>query len=159
DIANPDIANPDIANPDIANPDIANPDIANPDIANPDIANPDIANPDIANPDIANPDIANGAISDATWKLTNKGNATATYTIQFLLNRVIPDKIKTQLVIHKTYLTPVSNGCSLVTEPHTIVVSNITNPTLLNQRQADKLRAVILARSHAGPSGRILADR
>ena len=91
DIANPDIANPDIANPDIANPDIANPDIANPDIANPDIANPDIANPDIANPDIANPDIANGAISDATWKLTNKGNTTATYTVQFLLNGVIPN--------------------------------------------------------------------
>ena len=133
DIANPDIANPDIANPDIANPDIANPDIANPDIANPDIANPDIANPDIANPDIANPDIANAAISDATWKLTNNGNTTATYSIQFLLDGVLPNTVKTQLIISKTYMTPVANGCSLVVQPQTVVVSNISNPALLNQ--------------------------
>jgi hypothetical protein len=147
DIANPDIANPDIANPDIANPDIANPDIANPGIANPDIANPDIANPDIANPDIANPDIANGAISDATWKLTNKGNTAATYTVQFLLNGKFPNSLKTQLVVHKTYVTPVASGCSLVTEPHTVVVANISNPTLLNQQTAAKLRSLILARA------------
>ena len=152
DIANPDIANPDIANPDIANPDIANPDIANPDIANPDIANPDIANPDIANPDIANPDIANGAISDATWKLTNKGNATATYTVQFLLDKAIPNTIKSQLIINKTYSTPVANGCSLTTQPQTVVVANIVNPTLLNQKTLGKLRTVILAhrRAHNG---------
>jgi hypothetical protein len=157
DIANPDIANPDIANPDIANPDIANPDIANPDIANPDIANPDIANPDIANPDIANPDIANGAMADATWKLTNKGNSTATYTLQFLLNTTIPRTIKTQLIINKTYVTPVSNGCSLVTEPHTVVVANVTNPTLLNQQQAANLRKLILARARARKNGRGVA--
>jgi hypothetical protein len=161
DIANPDIANPDIANPDIANPDIANPDIANPDIANPDIANPDIANPDIANPDIANPDIANGAMSDVTWKLKNKGNSTATYTLQFLLNGAIPNSIKTQLVVHKTYVTPVSNGCSLVTEPHTVVVANVTNPQLLNQQSTGKLRSLILSRTRArtNPRGISLADR
>ena len=158
DIANPDIANPDIANPDIANPDIANPDIANPDIANPDIANPDIANPDIANPDIANPDIANGAMSDATWKLTNKGNTTATYSIQFLLNGLLPNTIKTQLVIHKTYTTPVSNGCKLVEEPHTVVVANISNPAFLNQQSMGKLRAMILARSHVRPTGQMTLD-
>jgi hypothetical protein len=148
DIANPDIANPDIANPDIANPDIANPDIANPDIANPDIANPDIANPDIANPDIANPDIANAAISDATWRLTNKGTATATYTVQFLLTGVtIPAGVKVQLVIHRLYATPVANGCSLVEQPHMVVVANIANPALLTQRTAGNLRSVIRGRS------------
>ena len=159
DIANPDIANPDIANPDIANPDIANPDIANPDIANPDIANPDIANPDIANPDIANPDIANGAISDATWKLTNKGNTTATYTVQFLIDRVIPSSIKSQLIINKTYSTPVANGCSLTTQPQTAVVANIVNPTLLNQKTLGRVRSVILAHARAHNGLRVAQPR
>jgi hypothetical protein len=149
DIANPDIANPDVANPDIANPDIANPDIANPDIANPDIANPDIANPDIANPDIANPDIANGAISDVTWKITNKGNTTATYTIQFLLNNLLPNRIKTQLVIHKTYTTPVSNGCSLVVEPHAVVIVNVSKPPLVSRAGAKLPRAASQAAGDA----------
>lgn len=159
DIANPDIANPDIANPDIANPDIANPDIANPDIANPDIANPDIANPDIANPDIANPDIANGAISDATWKLTNKGNTTATYTVQFLLaNVTIPAGVKTQLVIHRTYSTPVANGCTLVEQPQMVVVANISNPTLLTLQTAGKLRSVIRGRGGLPRHGPLTLD-
>jgi Putative Ig domain len=158
DIANPDIANPDIANPDIANPDIANPDIANPDIANPDIANPDIANPDIANPDIANPDIANGTISDATWKLSNKGNTTAIYTVQFLLSGVtIPPGVKTQLIIHRVYLTPVANGCSLVEQPQLVVVANIGNPLLLTPQTAGKLRSVIRGRVRPG-RGRLVLD-
>jgi hypothetical protein len=156
DIANPDIANPDIANPDIANPDIANPDIANPDIANPDIANPDIANPDIANPDIANPDIANGAIEDTSWKLANKGNSTATYTVQFLLNGLIPPGVKYQLIIHRSYATPVANGCSLVEQPQNVVVANISSPTLLNQQTAGKLRSIIMARAHGRNAGMIM---
>jgi Putative Ig domain len=130
DIANPDIANPDIANPDIANPDIANPDIANPDIANPDIANPDIANPDIANPDIANPDIANAAISDVTWRLTNKGTATAVYSVDFVIKGSIPNRVRKQLIIHRLYSNPVVNGCALVDQPKLIVISNITEPRL-----------------------------
>ena len=130
DIANPDIANPDIANPDIANPDIANPDIANPDIANPDIANPDIANPDIANPDIANPDIANAAISDVTWRLTNKGSATAVYSVDFVIKGSIPNHVRKQLIIHRLYANPAVNGCVLVEQPRLIVVANITEPRL-----------------------------
>jgi lectin-like protein len=138
DIANPDIANPDIANPDIANPDIANvvvmnPDIANPDIANPDIANPDIANPDIANPDIANPDIANGSLTDVTWTVTNRGNTTASYDINLLAASRIPQGIKAQLIVHKTYKTPVSDGCTLKTQTQTVLVANVViNPDIAN---------------------------
>jgi hypothetical protein len=159
DIANPDIANPDIANPDIANPDIANPDIANPDIANPDIANPDIANPDIANPDIANPDIANGAISDVDWKLTNKGNSTATYSVEFLINGVIPAGVKYQLVVFKSYATPVENGCSLVQQPQNVVISSIAAPTILSAQNADILRNIIVSRTHLRISRMILDNR
>ena len=131
DIENPDIENPDIENPDIENPDIENPDIENPDIenvvvanpdienvvvANPDIENPDIENPDIENPDIENPDIENGTISDVTWTVSNTGNTTSAFNVNlFLANTTIPPGVTTQLVLYKTYQTPVAapNGCEL----------------------------------------------
>jgi hypothetical protein len=136
DISNPDISNPDISNPDISNPDIsnvliANPDISNPDISNPDISNPDISNPDISNPDISNPDISNGSLTDVTWKITNTGNTTAAFNVNlFIANQnAAAGGIKTQLIVHKTYTTPISNGCTLASETQTVLVSNVLNPT------------------------------
>ena len=139
DIQNPDIQNPDIQNPDIQNPDIQNPDIqnvvlANPDIQNalvqnPDIQNPDIQNPDIQNPDIQNPDIQNGALTDVTWTMTNTGNTTTAYNVNlFLTSAQVPPGFKFQLILHKTYTTPVALGCDLKTQTQNVVVANIRNP-------------------------------
>ena len=133
-IANPAIANPAIANPAIANPAIANLGIANPAIANADIANPAIANPAIANPAIANPAIANTAITDANWAVTNNGNSTGTYSVHFLTDSNIPARVIPQLIVNKTYNTPVANGCTLTTQPQTIVVANVANPVLVQQQ-------------------------
>jgi parallel beta-helix repeat protein len=136
DISNPDISNPDISNPDISNPDIsnvvvANPDISNPDISNPDISNPDISNPDISNPDISNPDISNGALTDVTWTIVNTGNTTASFNVNlFLANAAAKlGGVKTQLVVHKTYSTPIAAGCSLKQQTQTVLVANVPNPT------------------------------
>ena len=118
---------------------VANPDIANPDIANPDIANPDIANPDIANPDIANPDIANGAISDVSWTVSNTGNTTSAFNVNlFLANTTLPAGLKTQLILYKTYQTPVLavNGCDLRVETRNQLLSNIVRPTFVTPGQA-----------------------
>lgn len=144
DIENPDIENPDIENPDIENPDIENPDIenvvvANPDIenlgvGNPDIENPDIENPDIENPDIENPDIENGAISDVTWTVSNTGNTTSAFNVNlFLANTTIPAGLKTQLVIYKTYKTPVvaPNGCDLRVETRNVMLFNLPSPNFV----------------------------
>ncbi len=144
DIENPDIENPDIENPDIENPDIENPDIeninvANPDIenigvANPDIENPDIENPDIENPDIENPDIENGVISDVTWTVTNIGNTTSAFnTNVFLAAAGVPSGINTQLIVYKTYKTPVlqPNGCDLKTETRNILLFNVPSPNFI----------------------------
>ena len=142
DISNPDISNPDISNPDISNPDISNalilnPDISNPDISNPDISNPDISNPDISNPDISNPDISNGAITDYTWTVTNKGNTTSNYDVDVFGQTVVPAGIKTQVVIHKTYKTPVSDGCTLKQQLQTVLVTNVVNPQQLPSGSVD----------------------
>ncbi len=145
DIENPDIENPDIENPDIENPDIENPDIenitvANPDIENPDIENPDIENPDIENPDIENPDIENvavggdGVLTDITWNVTNTGNTTSAFNVNlFLAQASLPTGLKTQLILHKSYRTPVvkPNDCSLAYETRNVVVANIPRPAFV----------------------------
>ena len=139
DIDNPDIDNPDIDNPDIDNPDIdnvrvANPDIDNLNIATPDIDNPDIDNPDIDNPDIDNPDIDNGTISDVTWTVSNIGNTTSAFNVNlFLANAGIPAGITTQLVVYKTYKTPVlqPNGCDLRTETRNVLMFNANSPNFI----------------------------
>lgn len=156
DITNPDITNPDITNPDITNPDITNPDITNPDITtymvtNPDITNPDITNPDITNPDITNPDITNPDISalpsgttDLTWKITNKGNTTSAYNAKVVAQNPFccpagstcsAGQFKCQLVLRKTYPTPVANACSLVVQAQNLTISNIPNPTFTSLDQ------------------------
>ena len=143
DISNPDISNPDISNPDISNPDISNvvvlnPDISNPDISNPDISNPDISNPDISNPDISNPDISNGSLTDYTWTVTNEGNTTANYDVNLFQSSAVPAGIKTQVIIHRAYTTPVSDGCTLKYQTQTVVVTNVVNPHLLTGDAANQ---------------------
>jgi hypothetical protein len=157
DITNPDIINPDITsfsitNPDITNPDIINPDITsmvvvNPDIINPNITNPDITNPDITNPDIINPDIvslsAGTSVTDYTWKLTNKGNTTASYNAKLFLKQSqccpagcspgVPNCpavcSQCQLVIRRTYPTPIANACTLAVETQNATISSIPSPS------------------------------
>ena len=138
DIDNPDIDNPDIDNPDIDNPDIdnvhvANPDIDNPDIDNPDIDNPDIDNPDIDNPDIDNPDIDNASLmTDVTWSITNTGNTTASYNVNlFFAQQTFDAQIKTQLILYRTYKTPVVVNCDLKSETTNVLVANIPDPHLV----------------------------
>ena len=150
-IANPAIANPAIANPAIANPAIANPAIANPAIANPaianlsasnaDIANPAIANPAIANPAIANPAIANTALTDVNWALTNNGNSSGAYSVLLLTSGKVPSYVVPQLIINKVYNTPVASGCSLVTQPQTVVIANVLSPPITSQQDFAKTSA------------------
>ena len=129
DITNPDITNPDITNPDITNIEVANPDITNPDITNPDITNPDITNPDITNPDITNPDITNGSITDYSYTVTNEGNTASSYDLNLEETDPLPDAVKLQLVVHRTYQTPVVDGCDLKVQTQNQVLMNLPRPT------------------------------
>lgn len=138
EISNPEISNPEISNPEISNPEIsnivvANPEISNPEISNPEISNPEISNPEISNPEISNLNLLNSSITDVTWSIINTGNTTASFNVNlFLANaaaKLSAGGIKTQLVVHKTYTTPVALGCSLKQELHRVLVANVINPT------------------------------
>ena len=113
---------------------VAKPDIEKPDDFESDIENPDIENPDIENPDIENPDIENGSIADVTWKVSNTGNTTAAFNVNmFLANETLPSGVKTQLILFKTYRTPVTvpNGCQLGFQTRNVLMNNVVNPTFV----------------------------
>ena len=101
--------------------------------------------PDIENPDIENPDIENGAIADVTWTVTNTGNTTAAFNVNlFLAQQQLPASIATQLVLLKTYRTPVTvpNGCQLAFQTRNVLVTNISNPTGAAQRRNRRIRTI-----------------
>ncbi|MGE5360732.1 MAG: hypothetical protein ACM3NQ_17080, partial [Bacteroidales bacterium] len=128
-IMNPDIMNPAIMNPAIMNPDIMNPDIMNPDIMNPAIMNPTLANPDIMNPAIMNWDLTNAVLTDVTWTIKNRGNTAAAYSLKLTLASPLPLGFKSQLIVHKKYVTPAAGAtCSLVERAQEEVIANILNP-------------------------------
>jgi pentapeptide repeat protein len=134
DIENTELISADIENPSFRSADIENADIENADIENADIENADIENADIENADIENADIENTPFADApktdvTWSVTNTGNTTSAFNVNLFLSQNAPTSgVKTQLVLHKAYLTPAAASCDLKVRSHTVLVANITNP-------------------------------
>ena len=143
DVTNPDVTNPDVTNPDVTNPDVTNPDVTNVIVANPDVTNPDVTNPDVTNPDVTNPDVTNQALGDgiksggtpldATWTFKNNGTVAGSFAIKPFIGKNAPAGTKQQLILHKSYKTPVTvgDGCEIKTVTQLVLVSNITDPTKL----------------------------
>ena len=115
----PDITNPDIAAADTENVLVLSPDITNPDLESllPDITNPTLSSSDLTNYRLLNPDITNGALLDATWRMYNRGNTSAVYDVNLLLNGAIPSGFRLQLLLHKVYTTPEEQNCELRKKP------------------------------------------
>ena len=130
-IENPRIENPRIENPRIENVTADNRDAVNSSVQTPRIENASVETPRIENPRIENTDLVNGAISDTTWELTNTGNTAAVYGVDLRLNQPIPLGFKTQLIIHKTYVTPAADGCELKQQVDNVVVTNIITPAFV----------------------------
>jgi hypothetical protein len=133
EVANPEVANPNeaksaIANPEVANPEVANPEVANPEVANPEVANPEVANVNVMNPEVANPEVANNLVSDATYTASNVGNTSASYRIKLV--GTAPDSAKLQLIVNKSYATPVSVNCTLREETQNTLQTNVLKPVV-----------------------------
>jgi hypothetical protein len=128
---NADIENAVVRSADIENADIENADIENADIENADIENADIENADIENADIENADIENASLTDVTWNVTNTGNTTTAFNVNLFLSEAAPAGVKLQLVLHKSYTTPVAVSCDLKLRSHTVLVANILNPVFV----------------------------
>jgi hypothetical protein len=125
---NPRLDNPRLDNVSTANTGILNPRLDNPRLDNPRLDNSQIEAPRLDNPRLDNSALANASISDTTWEVTNVGNEPAAYAVKLLLNRAIPPGFETQLVIHKTYVTPTAVDCDLRLAQQNVLVTNITTP-------------------------------
>jgi hypothetical protein len=130
-ILNPAILNPAILNPAILNPAILNPAILNPDVSaalNPAILQPAILNPAILNPAILNPALAEQTVTDATYTIINNGNTVGSYAIK--LFGTAPAGTTLQLILSKTYLTPVSQNCQLAAQSSNTVQVSVPDPVI-----------------------------
>jgi hypothetical protein len=125
-VSNPNISNPNVSNPNVSNPNVSNPDIADPNISNPNVSNPNISNPNISNPNISNPNISNQPVSDVTYVATNTGNTTASYHVKLV--GTAPGGVQLQLLLNKTYGTPLGLGCALREETHETLLAAINEP-------------------------------
>jgi hypothetical protein len=151
DLTNPDLTNPDLTNPDLTNPDLTNPDLTNPDLTNPDltnlglvstpVTNPDLTNPDLTNPNLTFTDISANSLTDATWKLTNRGNTTASFKVRLVTPGPVPANFKIQLLVNKSYAYPAvsltSASCQLTQLNQNILVANILNPVFFSPTSPD----------------------
>jgi uncharacterized repeat protein (TIGR01451 family) len=130
-LQNPNLQNPNLQNPVLQNDAVANPSIVNADLPNPSLQNPTLQNPNLQNPNLQNPNLQNAGISDTNWTVTNDGNTTASYTVNLLLTTPVPAGFSTQLLLHKTVLTPAADGCDLKQQAHTILLANIPDPQFI----------------------------
>jgi putative Ig domain-containing protein/galactose oxidase-like protein/Kelch motif protein len=138
-VASPGVASPGVASPGIASPGIANPGVASPGVAspavivalNPGVASPGVANPGVASPGIASPGLANEAVTDATYAITNEGNTSASYTVQFFQSGTPPAGAKFQVILSKLSFTPQAVGCQLQQVATNVIIANVTNPVFV----------------------------
>ena len=129
EIENPEIENPEIENPEIENPEIENRNVQNPEIENPEIENPEIENPEIENPEIENPEIENGSITDVTVDVTNNGNTTSSFQVNFAVGGDTSAWLF-QLVAWRAYSSPTATNCVLSASAQAQVLVNITDPDI-----------------------------
>jgi uncharacterized protein YjbI with pentapeptide repeats len=127
--SNPNYSNPNFSNPNFSNPDIATSTVGSPNYSNGDLSNPNYSNPNYSNPNFSNSNLSNTSFTDASYTLTNKsGNTNAGYDVNLVKDGTLPSNVKLQLLINKTYLTPVAQSCALAQEQTTTVVSVNNNP-------------------------------
>ena len=171
EVDNPEVDNPEVDNPEVDNPEVDNIEVGNPEIDNPEVDNPEVDNPEVDNPEVDNPEVDNGAIlenggivTDITWKVRNIGNTTTAYNVNLFLRRAtLPQTGTAQLLIYRTYKTPIIRqaSCDVATTTQNVLQVNIPSPTLVlsdgdpsDPNDSDENHATLWLE----PGGEILVD-
>ena len=139
-LINPAVINPSAMNPSAMNPSAMNPSAMNPSAMNPSAMNQVVADPSAMNPSAMNPSAMNAGlgadaiITDVTWTIKNDGNAAASYRID-LSGKEIPKELKSQLILHKRYVTPApstdpAKRCEIGQWTQNVVLANIPEPEI-----------------------------
>src|SRR6266852_1522522 len=129
DIATVEVYNPNLSNPNTSNPNTSNGTPIDPNLSNPNTSNPNTSNPNTSNPNTSNPNLSNQPVSDATYTVSNTGNTSGSYKVKLVGKAPSPDA-HLQLIVNKTYQTPIGFNCQLMTENQNILQTNINNPVV-----------------------------
>lgn len=66
-------------------------------------------------------------MTDASYTVQNVGNTSSSYAVKLFGNQ--PPNVNLQLIVTKTYTTPVQENCQLGSQTTTFLVTNVLNPT------------------------------
>jgi len=133
DVTSTNIASPDVTSVDVGNVSLVNPDVTSPDVTSPDVTSAAVTNLDFANPDVTSNTVKNPSLSDVTWTVSNTGKGVGSFSVKTFLAKNTPKGFLKQLILHKTYKTPVTTNtgqddCTLKTQTQNVLVANIVNP-------------------------------
>ena len=93
---------------------------------NADILNPDMINPDMINPDMINGTLIGHGVDDHEQRQHHRRLRRG---CSFFAAARCPAGFKTQLLLYKTYTTPVAKDCQLMQETQNVLIANIPNPS------------------------------
>ena len=136
-LQSPRLQSPSIVNPRLQSDSLGNPRLQSDSAANPAIVSTvpstseqsaSLANPRLQSPRLQSTGLDDAAFIDTSWEITNAGNTTAAYTVNLVLNEAAPDSFVSQLLVHKTTMTPAADGCRLTERLTTTLVANIPDP-------------------------------
>ena len=130
-VLNPTVLNPTVLNPTVLNPTVLNPTVLNPAVSsalNPTVLNPTILNPTVLNPTVLNPALADQTTTDTTYTIQNAGNTVASYAVKLFGTQ--PAGTTLQLILTKTYLTPISQNCQLASQSQNTTTVSIPDPVV-----------------------------
>jgi Bacterial Ig-like domain (group 3) len=123
-ILGPAILGPAILGPAILGDSIASPAILGPAILGPAILGPAILGDGIASPAILGDSLISTSLADVTYMVKNQGNTTASYHLQFVASQEERESLPPmQLIVTRTYETPVASGCELKTQARNQLVA------------------------------------
>jgi len=75
--------------------------------------------------------LANQALTDVSYTITNEGNTSASYTVQFFQSGTLPAGAQFQIILSKLYFTQQAVGCQLQQVPTNVIVANVANPAFV----------------------------
>ena len=124
-LTNATLTNATLTNANLANAEVAtltNATLTNATLTNATLTNATLTNATLTNATLTNTSVVSGAISDATYLVTNEGNTTHSYHVKIVGSA---PSTPLQLIISRAYATPVEQDCALVLEPHDVVLASI----------------------------------
>ncbi|MBI5086297.1 MAG: pentapeptide repeat-containing protein [Acidobacteria bacterium] len=144
ELTNVELTNVELTNVELTNVELTNVELTNVELTNVELTNVELTNVELTNNSFQNVELTNGGMADATFTVTNRGNADTTLNIKTLLkNQEIPPGYKLQLAMRKispspsaqmtqAYLTRPAGQCKIAFVAQNIQNANIPTPRIEN---------------------------